>query len=90
MTKNRLFRPDFLSCMTSRSVIFSERGGECASLETAIICRSKISALSNVFFRKKNIIIEHKKSLFPHTWYHESRFNHAVIDYPYRGARGAR
>jgi hypothetical protein len=63
--------------------------GERASLKIAILCRLTIFALSNIVFFQKTVITGHKKSLFPHTWYHGNRLNHAVIDYPKRGARGA-
>ena len=90
MTKIRLFRPDFLSFMTSLPIIFSRQGGSAPSLKTVILCRFKIFTLSNVFFFQKTIITEHKKSLVPHTWYHGNRCIHAVIDHPNRGARGGR
>jgi hypothetical protein len=62
MTKNRLFRPGFLSSMTSRTVIFSEQGERAPPLKIAIIYRFKIFTLSKLFFRKKTVITEHKKA----------------------------
>jgi hypothetical protein len=87
MTKPALFPPVFLVIMTSRAVIFFRTKGERVSLEIAIIYHNKIFVLSKQFSRKKTAITEHKKSPFPHTWYHGNRLIYVFTNNP-TGAHG--
>jgi hypothetical protein len=56
MTKTGLFSPVFLSCMTSRLVIFPEQGGSVRLQKFATFDNAWIFHLSNCFFVLKNSI----------------------------------